>query len=690
MSVKVVLQDGIKDCGICCLLSIIRFYDGEVSKEYLREITNTTRSGVTLYNLAQAAQKLGFETIGMSGDLTKIENNNLPCLAHIIVNKNYKHFVVIYSINHKNKQVELMDPAKGKKIISFSEFNLLSSGNFLFLKPLKRIPTMKKKNFIIKTFLTLITNHKFDFLLFCLLTIIFFILEIISSFYFKILLEHVIKYNVIENLFLICLIFFFFYMFKNFANTLRIILLNKCLTIFDEITTFKTYKQILYLPYLYYKNRTTGEVIARFKDLENIKTYLMEFLCFITSDAFIIIIFGFLLFSYQPKLFLLIILVSSIFFIVNVFNIPKKKKYLKKITSNEDYLNTSIIESINNVDTIKGSHLEKRLFDKFTLKYKGILNLIYAYSLNCEKISFSKNSLRDLLTLVIYGLGTYLVITTKITLGQLIVYESFYMYFLSALLKGLNLLEKYTTFSNSLSRIEDLFLLTKEEFKSNFYYLPYTLEGPITFTNLNYQIGNKYLFKNLNLTITPGDRILLSGPSGSGKSTLLKILMRYIEVPFNMVSIADIDINHYHLENIRQNITYVGANEYLFTDTLKNNICLYKEVLPEEFQKVIQLTLVDEFIPDHNYNKMVEENGFNFSYGEKQRIILARALLRNSNIYIFDEALSGIDINKEKKILTNIFQFLQGKTIIIISHRFNNKKLFNRILKLEKGQIYEL
>ena len=157
------------------------------------------------------------------------------------------------------------------------------------------------------------------------------------------------------------------------------------------------------------------------------------------------------------------------------------------------------------------------------------------------------------------------------------------------------------------------------------------------------------------------------------------------------ILINNIDINHYHLENIRSNITYVTSNEYLFTDTLQNNITMYKEIEEQEMKQVCKLCLVDDIIKNNltGYNTLMEENGFNFSNGERQRIILARSLIRKSNIYIFDEAFSGIDITREKKILENIFSYLQDKTIIVISHRFNNKKLFDRVLKLEGGEIIE-
>ena len=217
------------------------------------------------------------------------------------------------------------------------------------------------------------------------------------------------------------------------------------------------------------------------------------------------------------------------------------------------------------------------------------------------------------------------------------------------------------------------------------------MSGDIKIKDLSYKIGYKTLFNKLSLTIKRGEKILLSGPSGCGKSTLVKMLMRYIEVDYNKINIASIDINHYHLNNIRTNITYLSSSEYLFNDTIRNNITLYKEYTEEEIEEVTKICLVNDIIKntDLGLDKMIEENGFNFSSGEKQRIFLARAIIKKTNIYIFDEALGQIDINREKKILEGIFKYLKDKTVIVISHRFNNKKVFDRVLKLEEGKIIE-
>ena len=251
------------------------------------------------------------------------------------------------------------------------------------------------------------------------------------------------------------------------------------------------------------------------------------------------------------------------------------------------------------------------------------------------------------------------------------------------------MIEEYSSYKVSKERIEELFMIDEDNFKNYYYYIDYQLKGDIVINNLSYKIGTKYLLKDINLIIPQGEKLLLTGSSGVGKSTLVKMLLRYIEVDYKKISIAGIDINHYHLENIRTNITYITNNEYIFTDTIENNIKLFKDYKYEEIKEVCKICLVDEILIKKRVGleTLLEENGFNLSNGERQRIILARAILRKSSIYIFDEALSGIDIEKERRILENIFKYLKDKTIIVISHRFNNKKLFDRNLRIENGTI---
>ena len=688
---KIVLQDGIKDCGICSLLSIIRFFGGDVSKEYLREITNTTKNGVSAYNLIEGARKLGFIADGMSGDLSKIDDNNLPCLAHVVINKNYKHFVVIYKINKQSEKITIMDPSKGKRVLSFSEFKLLTTNNYIFLRPTKKLPFLVKRNVVKKMILLIIKENKKYIFLLGFLIITYFVFSVLAAFHFKYLLEFSINVGVSANILIISIILLVIYIFKILNEVFRNILFVKMGSVIDKKLTQTTFKQILLLPYLYYKNRTTGEVITRLKDLTIVKNFLSKLFSTIITDLLSLFVFFILIFKISKKVSLILVCFVFIQILFTCLRKKKKRKLYQGVCRKEERINSYLIESLNDVDTIKGSHIEKRLADKFLLKYQDLLEKSYVYTFFVEIGKFINNTFNDILIVIVYFISAYLVIKEKINIGEIFLLQNFIGYFLNSINSFINLIEEYYTYTISLGRIEDLYTISSEKFFGSYYYYAYDLSGDIVFKNLSYKYSSKKILDNINFVIKKGEKILLVGQSGSGKSSLVKILMRYLEVPFGMCKIAGIDINHYHLENIRKNISYVSSLEFLFTDTLYNNITLHKDVSEDDFSKVVSITRVDEIVNSKNegYHMMVEENGFNFSNGERQRIILSRCLLKKSNIYIFDEAFGQIDIYKEKEILSDVFSYLKDKTIIVISHRFNNKKLFDRVIKLKDGKLYE-
>ena len=238
-----------------------------------------------------------------------------------------------------------MDPAKGKKIISFSEFNLLSSNNYLFLKPIKKLPLMLKKNIIYKNIKEVMKENKRILFLIIFLTISYFIINLISSFHFKYILEYAITYNISKNIFIITYLIIFLYLLKNTNSYLRNILLSKWTSIFDLKTTTLTYRQLLLLPYLYYKNRTTGEVISRFKDLNTIRTYISNFFCIITTDLITTIIFFTVMFNYNKKVTLLLLIPIFISILSTLILNKNKKRILPKI-------NTSMDTPLENIHTV--------------------------------------------------------------------------------------------------------------------------------------------------------------------------------------------------------------------------------------------------------------------------------------------------------------------------------------------------
>lgn len=686
---KVVLQEGRSDCGVCCLLSIIRFYGGGVSLEYLRKITNTNKDGVSAYNLIEASKNIGLEAYGVTGKLENIEDNNLPCIAHVNVCSNYQHFVVVYKIT-KNK-IFIMDPAKGKRILSFSEFRLMCTNNYIFFKVKKKLPILNNRKNLNKFIFNYLNSKKYYFVAASFIILNILLLDIVLSFNFKYLISYCINYYNSVNLYSISLVLIICSIMLFLITIINKRIIIKLLFIFDLEITFNTFKQLLLLPYFYYKNRTVGEVLSRFSDLATIKNFFINIVSYFISDLLSLIIFIIFIFNINYKLSLFFLIYCFICSFITFISSSKKKKLFNNVKLSEDNIESYIVESISNVDTTKSGHLEKRFIDKFLLKYKRLLNYNYDYLNHLDLINMLLKLLENILLVITYGYGSYLILDNSINLTDMIIFTTFFNFCLRVFNRIINILFEIPNYLVSLNRIEDIFSICREDFSKSYFFLPFDMRGTISFKNLSYSIGNKKIFDDINLNINYGDKVLLFGSSGSGKSTLFKMLLRYVEIPYSMISINNIDINHYHLENIRRYITYVSSNELLFTDTIYNNICLYKDVSEEDFMKAVRICRVDMIFGKNinNYNSVLEENGFLLSSGERQRIILARSILRTSNIYIFDEAFGQIDIDLTNKIIDDLFKYLNDKTIIVISHRNNSKKYFNRVLKLVDGKIYE-
>lgn len=240
---------------------------------------------------------------------------------------------------------------------------------------------------------------------------------------------------------------------------------------------------------------------------------------------------------------------------------------------------------------------------------------------------------------------------------------------------------------DSLTRIIEI-LMKKENLGKLYHELPKTIE----YKNLSYSYDDYNLvLSNINLKIQSNEKIMIIGDSGSGKSTLLKLLMKYHKVKRNCLFIDNIDINDYSEECLKNNICYISQKEMLFTDTLYNNLKLDRDISDEQLMSVVDTCYIKDIYRNSNLgiNTLIEENGFNLSGGEAQRIVLGRSLLKDFNILIIDEGLNQVDISLERKILKNIFKLYHDKTIIVISHRTNNMDLYDRVVKMENGKVKE-
>lgn len=685
-------QKDLKDCGVCCLLMLTRYYGGDVSKEYLREITNTTKEGVSAYDLIEGAKNLGFDSYGVNGDIKELKIENTPCIAHVIYKKRYPHFIVIYKTNKRKRFLLVADPNDNHiKKLSYEEFNKISTKNYIILTPRKKIMFTEKNDCLKKLILnTVITNRK-HLIKIIILSIIISIVQIILSFDFKILTEYVISYNTTYNLLLISLLFISFIFIKELSNYNRNRLMNTINHEFDKSLFLNVYNHLLSLPYLYYKNRTTGEIVSRMDDLISIRDVISKFVVTTVIDLFLLISSLICLFILNAALFIIVIVSLFLLFLFMILFNNSLENRINKTKQYGSKLNSYLVETIGGIETIRNQNIVSYIKKKFLLKYCIYNKNSYKYNNLFINLDFIKNIIIGMSNLLLLIIGSYLVTSHNIDVTLLITFITITSYVYTPVENITNLLLSLKDAKISFNRIHELFEI-EEEKDNSFKDKNDFLTGDIKLDDLKYSYNNRDIFlKNVNLNIENTSKTLIYGKSGSGKSTIAKIMAGILKIPNKYLYYNNRDINKYSSNTIRKDICYISNNETLFTDSIYNNIVLDKELSDKDFFEVSKLCMVDEFVDlkPLAYDTLIEENGFNLSGGEKQRILLARALLKDANVYILDEALNQVDIKRERKILNDIFNKYPNKTFIYISHRFHNEDLFDKKYRIEDGISYE-
>lgn len=659
---------------------IINFYGGNLPIDQIRDLTKTDKNGTTAFHIIEACKSIGFNAEGIKTALEQLNKENLilPCIAHVVIDGKYKHFVVIYKIDFKNKKIIIADPSCSIKKITFSEFQKMWSGVLITLYPLKKLPLTQNISFI-DFLLKIIKLHKTFVFNIIMLSIFITIFSVISSFYMKNILD-AINYN---NLTIIFIFFLFINIFKILSDFFRnklLIYLNQKI---DLLLTLDTYKKIISLPYNYYHTRTTGDIISRVNDLSIIRNMITKVSLSLFIDLPLALVTFIIFYIINIKLFFISLIIVFIYLLLMIFSKNRITNNINTIQVNKSETMSYMIETINGFETVKSVGNEAQIIDKFEKKYVKFLKNIFKFDNYNNTISILKDLVNAVGYLTIIYVGAKMVTLGNLTFGDLLVFVNLLNYFLEPIKNIIDLNSEIKEAKNSLRRILELF---KNENKKQTF-IDNVKVKEISFNNLSYSYDYKEKqLKNINLKLKK-QKILILGKSGSGKSTLFKLLMRYYEIPRNQITINGYDINDYKDDVIKQNFSYISQNEILYTDSIYNNLKIDKNITEEQIIEISKKCFIDEFLNDLGLNMLIEENGYNLSGGQRQRIILARALLKNFEVLIIDEGLSQMDINLERKILKNLFKMYENKMIIVISHRLDNMDLYDRVIELKNGEI---
>lgn len=684
---EVVRQEDLTDCGACCLKMIIKYYGGDYPLFHIKQLTHTDQFGTNAFLIKEAALKLGLNAKVVNGNLEDIKEEDLPIIAHVIPNKSYEHFIVIYKLDKKHALVTIADPALGKRVITYGDFFEISSSNFIFFdanKKLAKITSSKRiNNLVIETF----TNNKKIFVYIVLFSVIFIFLNICSSYAFKFLIDNVYLYSNIDNLVFFFIIFNFINVFKNIFQYIRINMINYFNFKLDKILITKLFNHLIYLPFLYYKNKSSSDVINRINDLIDVKNNLTKIFLSIVIDGLLAFSILIVLFKINFLLTILSLFLVLIYLFIIVITSPIYNYYIEEEKVKGSEVNSFLHSNLRNMDSIKNLNIEDYVSNKFVNLYEKFYFLNKKNTKFSNKVMFIKNMVHDIYFIFLYYIASKLIISDKFNLALFITYISLLSYFIDPIKNIIDLNFDIKNLNLSLKRVNELFDIKKEEFLVDEKYQKNVVKGDIEFKNITYSYnGYQNILKEFSLKIKENSRVLISGETGSGKSTIARILMNYFAPDKGEVLINNKSISSYNLINIRKDITYISQNETIYKDSLYNNIVLNESISYDEFLNICKICKVDEIVNKHKfkYDMNLEEDGFGLSGGEKSRIFLARALIKKSSIYIFDETLSNIDVEKEKEILKNVFDNFKTSTFIVITHRLVNKKLFNKVYDLNE------
>ena len=654
-----VKQQDLKDCACACVLMILKYYGGYVSMSKLNEILCTDRNGTTAFHIVEGLKSLGFESFGYKyNDFSMIK---VPCIIHVNINS-YSHYMVLYEINFKKKKLIIADPNKEIIKYDFDSFLKIWTGYVIEMTPIRTINNEKKPK--IKEFLLSIINPNIHLIiLISVLSNLLGICLIANSFFIQGLIE---RLNIENVLYKFIYIMIFIKILSIIFNYLRNNLLIKLNMNIEKYLSMDTFSQIIYLPYLWRERKTTGEITSYFNDLLLIKKFITYLSTSVFIDFPLIIFLSITILLIRPYLFFINTFILILYFMTYI--IYNKKTYIltDEVLRKKAQVNSSIVEYIDGFETIKNIGKEKKIIKLFNNEYINYLNINKKLE-KTKNHNFLFNELINTIFLIllisfgIYSLRRNLNIGTFITI-----------YFLSVLLINSfnNILSSSIDFKKIISAINHIQeLLSKKNIKNEV-----EIKGIIKIQNLSFsydKINNT--LESINLKINIGEKVLVTGKSGSGKSTLFKIIKGYYDNYNGKALVDEKNCKNYYFRNI----LYVSSNDKLFTGRIKDN-------LQKNYKQSSEICELNDFIT--NYDMLIEENGFNLSNGQKQRISLARSL-SDFNILIIDEGLSQVDVNMERRILKKIFSKYSKKTIIFISHRLDNLDLFTRFLKLDKGKL---
>lgn len=693
---KFIKQYDESDCGPACLAMLSNYFGKKTLLSRIREWSKTDKNGTSLYGLIEGGKNLGIELTGVEAKkASDISKSDLPIIAHIVNEQGYMHFVIIEK--KTEMKLHIIDPAKGKEKISFLEFEKKWTGILLLVQNDKSYGYDNNIPSKTRLFINILKANKFSIINIFLLSIFINLLSIIGAFYFKYLIDNIIPSKIIENLHILSVAVLFIYIINAFISLVRYqFSLNLSLKI--DINFMKDYyNHVLNLPVNFYEKRKSGEILSRFSDLSHIREALSSVTITLLVDTLMVLVGGTILFFQSETLFYITLVLIPIYLVIGLSFRKVLKKYNRLVMEQDATLSSYLVESFSGYAVIKSFGAENKIFNKGANHFKKLMKKLYKLSF-FTNIQLTINSFMKMTTtLVILWIGSSLIIKNQLTLGELLTFNALVIYYIDPIERLINLQPQIQSALVATQRYLDITdIKTENEERINDALLnsDFTFTDKLEICNLDFQYNFKeQTLKNINIVIPKNQKIAIIGESGSGKSTIAKLIDNFHIDYEGEIMIDNTSIKEIPKDILRNLISFVTQQNFIFGATIRENLTigLKKQISDEEILNACRIVCAYDFIDSlpQKLDTQLHNGGSNLSGGQLQRIALARAIIKDSDILLLDEATSSLDASTEKMILENIETKLSDKTIILITHKLNNVKNANNIYFLKHGEVIE-
>jgi len=642
--------------------------------------------------LIKAAEKMGFTAKGVKGGADALPKIPLPAIAHVIVKEILHHYVVIYSV--KKDQVEYMDPADGQlHKLSKEEFAKMWTGVLVLFAPAEQFEARNEKVSNLKRFIFLLHPHKSILAQALFGAVVYTVLGLSTSVYIQKLTDYVLVDGNRNLLNLLSVIMLIILLVQLFIGATKNIFMLRTGQKMDAQLILGYYKHLLKLPQRFFDTMRVGEIISRINDAVKIRAFINDIAIAMVVNILIVIFSFFLMFVYSWKLALIMLIVVPLYSAVYSISNQLNKKQERRLMENSAELESQLVESINSVKTIKQFGIEDFANVKTEIRFINLLKTVYKSGVNSIFSGTSSEFLSRLFTIILLWVGAGFVLDRSITAGELLGFYAIIGYFTGPAASLITMNKTIQNAPIAADRLFEIMDLERESEENKIEFKP-ELAGDIRFENVSFSYGTRVdVFENFNLFIHKGQLTAIIGESGSGKTTLAVLLQKLYSLNKGSISIGEYNINYFTNQSLRQHVSSVPQQLDLFAGNIIENIAV-GDFSPDVERilaicKMLGLLPFIEKLPG-GFNTYIGENGTQLSGGQRQRLAIARALYRNPEILILDEATSSLDAESESYVLKTIQQLRNnGKTIIIIAHRLSTVIDADKIVVLENGNLIE-